>query len=95
MTKKSKPLKEGRIRKGGINPPPKDFVRPDPPPAFMPPPKLPVGHVTFRLPSGAEADFCFHNKNDAWFVFNAIKDACKRLNMPEPRFASYVERNSA
>ena len=29
------PLKEG-IRKGGINPPPKDFQRPDPPPPFKP-----------------------------------------------------------
>jgi hypothetical protein len=36
------PLKEGYVRKGGINPPPQNFQRPDPPPAFKPvPPPAP------------------------------------------------------
>ncbi len=29
-------LTEGYVRKGGQNPPPKNFNRPDPPPAFKP-----------------------------------------------------------
>jgi hypothetical protein len=32
----TKPLIEGKVRKGGQNPPPQDFVRPEPPPAFLP-----------------------------------------------------------
>jgi hypothetical protein len=29
-------LNEGYVRKGGQNPPPQNFTRPDPPPAFKP-----------------------------------------------------------
>jgi hypothetical protein len=41
-----KPLNEGYVRKGGINPIPTNFERPPPPPAFKPaPPPAPAHQV--------------------------------------------------